>query len=142
MRLLLLLLLLLGPQVFDAIVGDPPYGVRAGGRKSKCKPDVMIRDRTTYIPSTAPYPLTECLSDLLELAAVLLVTGGWAPLPVLSARLHDLLIDAPTHSLLQLLGGHDSLLTAPCSLCPCVMHMYRWPAGVLDALESRTVHRR
>lgn len=63
-------------QVFDAILGDPPYGVRAGGRKSKCKPGVLIRNRETYIPSTAPYSLTECLGDLLELAAALLVTGA------------------------------------------------------------------
>lgn len=63
-------------QVFDAILGDPPYGVRAGGRKSKSKPDALIRNRETYIPSTAPYSLTECLGDLLELAAALLVTGA------------------------------------------------------------------
>lgn len=62
-------------QVFDAILGDPPYGVRAGGRKSHAKPDAFIRNRESYIPSTAPYSLTECLADLLELAAVLLVTG-------------------------------------------------------------------
>jgi tRNA (guanine10-N2)-methyltransferase len=66
------------PQVLDAIVGDPPYGVRAGGRKSKCNPDARIINRATYIPSTAPYTLTECLSDLLEFAAVLLVVGECA----------------------------------------------------------------
>lgn len=65
-------------QVLDAIVGDPPYGVRAGGRKSKCNPDARILNRATYIPSTAPYTLTECLSDLLEFAAVLLVVGECA----------------------------------------------------------------
>ncbi len=62
-------------QVLDAIVGDPPYGVRAGGRKSKRNPDARIMNRATYIPSTAPYTLTECLGDLLEFAAVLLVVG-------------------------------------------------------------------
>lgn len=62
-------------EVFDAVLGDPPYGVRAGGRKSRAKPAGCVRDPVTHIPSTAPYPLTECLDDLVELAAQLLVTG-------------------------------------------------------------------
>lgn len=66
----------------DAIVADPPYGVRAGGRKSQHK-DLVIQDRATHIPSTAPYPLAECLRDLVGAAARLLVEGGrvvfWVP---------------------------------------------------------------
>eukprot|EP00775_Hariotina_reticulata_P006648 gene6648-6873_t len=46
--------------VFDAVLGDPPYGVRAGGRKSVAK-DVTVTNRESYIPSTEPYTLTECL---------------------------------------------------------------------------------
>jgi tRNA (guanine10-N2)-methyltransferase len=61
-------------QVFNAILGDPPYGVRAGGRKLVPKSH-PIRFRGNHIPSTEPYSLTECLADLLELAAVTLVTG-------------------------------------------------------------------
>ncbi|KAF6257292.1 S-adenosyl-L-methionine-dependent methyltransferase [Scenedesmus sp. NREL 46B-D3] len=62
-------------EVFDVILGDPPYGVRAGGRKlvAKCHP---IRFPGSHIPSTEPYSLTECLADLLELAAASLLTGG------------------------------------------------------------------
>jgi tRNA (guanine10-N2)-methyltransferase len=37
---------------------------------------VEIRDRDTHIVSTAPYMLGECLRDLLDLAARLLVLGG------------------------------------------------------------------
>ena len=37
------------------MVCDPPYGVRAGGRKSQSVPDRRIRDRTTHISATAPY---------------------------------------------------------------------------------------
>jgi len=75
-------------DTFDAILADPPYGVRAGGRKSNAnQPDIIIRDRSTHIASTVPYPLGDCLLDLLDWAARVLVPGGrlayWAPaLPV------------------------------------------------------------
>lgn len=63
--------------MFDAVIGDPPYGVRAGGRKSSAR-EVTIRDRATHIPATDPYSLGECLRDLLDLAAQTLVVreGG------------------------------------------------------------------
>ncbi|WVZ23610.1 hypothetical protein V8G54_002154 [Vigna mungo] len=72
-------------EVFDAIICDPPYGVRAGGRKSggrkllkgAVKPYTVPGDkRTDHIPSTAPYSLVECVHDLLDLAAKMLVMGG------------------------------------------------------------------
>ncbi|GBF97951.1 hypothetical protein Rsub_10624 [Raphidocelis subcapitata] len=61
--------------LFHAIIGDPPYGVRAGGRKSHSKA-VEIRDPSRHYASTAPYGLTECVDDLSDLAARLLVEGG------------------------------------------------------------------
>lgn len=72
-------------EVFDAIICDPPYGVRAGGRKSGGRkllkgvidPYTVPDDkRTGHIPSTAPYSLVECVHDLLNLAAKMLVMGG------------------------------------------------------------------
>uniref|UniRef100_A0A7N0UER8 tRNA (guanine(10)-N(2))-methyltransferase n=1 Tax=Kalanchoe fedtschenkoi TaxID=63787 RepID=A0A7N0UER8_KALFE len=72
-------------EVFEAIICDPPYGVRAGGRKSGgrkllkgiVKPYIVPDDkRLGHIPSTAPYSLAECLHDLLDLAAKMLVMGG------------------------------------------------------------------
>lgn len=72
-------------QMFDAIICDPPYGVRAGGRKSGGRkllkgavdPYTVPDDkRTDHIPSTAPYSLVECVHDLLNLAARMLVMGG------------------------------------------------------------------
>ena len=62
--------------MFDAILGDPPYGVRAGGRKSAPK-DVEIRNPDTHYVATAPYGLTECVDDLVDMAARLLRPGGW-----------------------------------------------------------------
>ncbi|XP_062084691.1 uncharacterized protein LOC133790876 [Humulus lupulus] len=72
-------------EVFDAIICDPPYGVRAGGRKSGGRkllkgavaPYVVPDDkRIGHIPSTAPYSLAECVHDLLDLAARMIVMGG------------------------------------------------------------------
>ncbi|KAG9439783.1 hypothetical protein H6P81_019948 [Aristolochia fimbriata] len=72
-------------EVFDAIICDPPYGVRAGGRKSGGRKllkgtvgpyTVPDEKREDHIPSTAPYCLVECMHDLLDLAAQMLVMGG------------------------------------------------------------------
>ncbi|KAI3846065.1 hypothetical protein MKX03_029097 [Papaver bracteatum] len=72
-------------EMFDAIICDPPYGVRAGGRKSGGRkllkgvvaPYTVPDDkRIGHIPSTAPYSLAECVHDLLDLAAQMLVMGG------------------------------------------------------------------
>lgn len=72
-------------EVLDAIICDPPYGVRAGGRKSGGRkllkgavdPYTVPDDkRTNHIPSTGAYSLAECVHDLLDLAARMLVMGG------------------------------------------------------------------
>ena len=61
-------------EILDAIVCDPPYGVRAGGRKTAAR-DYTPRNRETHIAATDPYSLGECLRDLLDCAARLLRTG-------------------------------------------------------------------
>ncbi|KAF8068156.1 Tr1 [Scenedesmus sp. PABB004] len=97
-------------EVFDAILGDPPYGVRAGGRKS-CAREVEVRHPATHIPSTAPYTLTECLTDLLELAAQTLVVGGrlvfFMPATPETYREDEL----PAHPSLRLVANSEQLLT-------------------------------
>lgn len=93
---------------FDAIVTDPPYGVRAGarkissavsssrlinfdgesGRKEKgsspqlsveCERDIAeetMKGKKNKRPASVPYSTVECLDDLLDLAAEVLVMGG------------------------------------------------------------------
>ncbi len=63
-------------DIFGAIVCDPPYGVRAGGTKMEHKPRTNGLDPVDHIPSTTPYPLSECLWDLLDAAARLLIPGA------------------------------------------------------------------
>ncbi len=66
---------LLLQDMFDAIICDPPYGVRAGGKKSVAKSH-KITCAETHIPSTDAYTFEECLRDLLHLAAKHLKLGG------------------------------------------------------------------
>ncbi|KAL0956084.1 hypothetical protein HGRIS_002253 [Hohenbuehelia grisea] len=76
-------------DLFDAIVTDPPYGVRAGakrlGRKTEPseKHKEVYRERLAsgrtdqpYIPPTKPYELSDLARDLVLLSRYLLKPGG------------------------------------------------------------------
>jgi len=71
--------------LFDAIITDPPYGVRAGakrlGRKNERAVDSPLppqphADGQQYIPPTKPYELSALAADLVVLARYLLKPGG------------------------------------------------------------------
>ncbi|KAF8806675.1 tRNA guanosine-2'-O-methyltransferase [Phlegmacium glaucopus] len=77
--------------LFDAIVTDPPYGVRAGakrlGRKkqlTEVQKELMLKHRLSspsqdeqpYIPPTKPYELSQLVTDLVLFARYLLKPGG------------------------------------------------------------------
>lgn len=80
-------------QWLDAIVTDPPYGVRAGAKKlgrhdgkeltMRTYDGIPMHTREDYYPPTKPYEMSEVLSDLLDFAAEHLVLGGrlvyWLP---------------------------------------------------------------
>ncbi|KAF9263408.1 tRNA guanosine-2'-O-methyltransferase [Marasmius fiardii PR-910] len=77
-------------ELFDAIVTDPPYGVRAGakrlGRKKELDAERMALylyhranpqpDDTPYIPPTKPYELSNLARDLVLLSRYLLKPEG------------------------------------------------------------------
>jgi tRNA (guanine10-N2)-methyltransferase len=62
---------------FDVIVSDPPYGIRAGAKKTgKVAPvtyTIPEERRHDHIPSTQRYPVEEVMLDLLHTAARSLV---------------------------------------------------------------------
>lgn len=82
--------------IFDAIVTDPPYGVRAGAKRLGKRNIELQRDEPfimpdgtpshilpDYVPPTKPYHLSELITDLLAYASALLLPGGrlvfWLP---------------------------------------------------------------
>ncbi|WFD33340.1 tRNA (guanine(10)-N(2))-methyltransferase [Malassezia cuniculi] len=85
-----------GGGIFDAIVTDPPYGIRAGAKRlgrrdvsqQRDEPHIMPDGRLAhtmpdYIPPTRPYRLSELVDDLMRYASALLRPGGrlvfWLP---------------------------------------------------------------
>ncbi|EFA76870.1 tRNA guanosine-2'-O-methyltransferase 11 [Heterostelium album PN500] len=76
-----------GP-IFDCIITDPPYGIRAGAkrvgynknRRHKAPPEGF---KWSHMAQTTEYKVPDVMADLLELAAKKLVIGGrlvyWLP---------------------------------------------------------------
>lgn len=65
---------------FDVIVTDPPYGIRAGakksGRKGGVEYSISEERRYDHIPSTQTYPVEEVMLDLMHTAAKTLTLHG------------------------------------------------------------------
>lgn len=117
-------------EVFDAIICDPPYGVRAGGRKSGGRkllkgikgPYIIPEDkRKDHIPSTAPYMFAECVHDLLDVAARLLVLGGRLVFffPVARDECYENLF--PKHECFSLVASSEQILSTRWSRCLLTM---------------------
>jgi hypothetical protein len=103
--------------VLDAIAADPPYGVRAGGRKSGRAPGAPApappppgAAPRRALPR-APYPLAECCRDLADLAARALVLGGrlafWVPA---APGFYDS-AELPTHPALRRVANCEQVLS-------------------------------
>jgi tRNA (guanine10-N2)-methyltransferase len=97
--------------LFDSILTDPPYGVRAGAKKIGSKFDHDIGNRDDYYPQMVGYQPHEVNSDLLELASTLLVDYG-----TLVFLLHIELMDLFTQDELgRLPRGGTSKCTKVCT---------------------------
>ncbi|VDN05047.1 unnamed protein product [Thelazia callipaeda] len=77
--------------VFDAIITDPPYGVREKGQKVGVKEKneswiIKNTDHLIHFPEKAKYSILSTFLDLIDLACKLLVVGGrllfWFPVLV------------------------------------------------------------
>ncbi|KAL7996690.1 putative DNA methylase, N-6 adenine-specific, tRNA guanosine-2'-O-methyltransferase, TRM11 [Plasmopara halstedii] len=100
---------------FDAIVCDPPYGIRAGarksGRKHPSRNDMkMTIKQENYIAPTQPYAAEDVMKDLLEFAAQTLREGGRLVylLPT-TYKYKD--SDLPRHPHLEVIANSEQKLT-------------------------------
>ncbi len=69
--------------MFDAVITDPPYGVREGIKKIGRKPNKPKKQRPAedapgyvHVPMRVNYPYRELLQDLCNLSAEVLLEGG------------------------------------------------------------------
>ncbi len=99
--------------ILDAIICDPPYGVRAGAKKSgsaKRVAKIPEEHLKSHIPMTQPYHAEEVMLDLLDLAATLLVPHGrlvyFLPVAVEEYTEHDV----PKHDCLRLISNCEDRL--------------------------------
>lgn len=88
-------------RVLDAIICDPPYGVREGlkvlgSNRAHLQEEVFLNDgkpahlSDSYVPPKKPYSFVRMLSDILDFGATMLVDGGrlcmWMPVAGVTAE--------------------------------------------------------
>jgi tRNA (guanine10-N2)-methyltransferase len=96
----------IAPPLYDAIVCDPPYGIRAGARQTGSKLDkprpVLEENRHDHIAQTKAYAVSDVMSDLLDVAARTIKVGGRLVYIIPSFRDFDEDRDLPRHDCLEL----------------------------------------
>lgn len=93
---------------FDAIVTDPPYGVREGAKKIvSTKQSAFKKNGEKRYPKTEPYEMSAIIFDLIAFAAAYLAPGGrlvfWLP----TVNDHYQPQDIPTHPSLKLIANSE-----------------------------------
>lgn len=91
--------------LYDAIVTDPPYGIRAGARKSGSRRDqprvIPEEHRHDHIAQTQIYNVSDVMADLLDVSARTLVKGGRLVYVIPSMQNFDPEADLPRHPCLR-----------------------------------------
>jgi tRNA (guanine10-N2)-methyltransferase len=92
--------------LYDSIICDPPYGIRAGARKTGSRQEtprpILDEHRHDHIPQTKPYPVCDVMSDLLDMAARTVVMNGRLVYVIPSFQDFDPKTDLPRHDCLEL----------------------------------------
>lgn len=92
--------------LYDAIVCDPPYGIRAGARMSGSRRNqprpVSEEHRHDHIAQTKVYPVSDVMADLLDMAAQTLELGCRLVYIIPSFRDFNEEEDLPRHACLEL----------------------------------------
>lgn len=110
--------------MFHAVICDPPYGIRAGARKTG-SPGMELRamspeERLTCVPATSVYDAFDVMKDLLDMSARMLVLGGRLAylLPCTSVFTPD---ELPVHPCLATVANCEEKLTLSLSRRVIVM---------------------
>ncbi|CAM9272611.1 unnamed protein product, partial [Lampetra planeri] len=120
--------------LFDAIITDPPYGVRestrkTGSHKDKNKPPDGIYAES-HVPVSQSYHLSDIFTDLLNFSASHLVLGGrlvyW--LPVYRPEYCEEMV--PLHPCLQLISNCEQTLSSHTSRRLITMEKIKEPEEV------------
>uniref|UniRef100_W6NWA8 tRNA (guanine(10)-N(2))-methyltransferase TRMT11 n=1 Tax=Haemonchus contortus TaxID=6289 RepID=W6NWA8_HAECO len=118
--------------VFNAIVADPPYGIREKGRKIGKKPrkEQWISNGSEHeyhFPEKQPYSLEKTFTDLCDLAAKTLIVGGklsfWFPV-IRESYSEECL---PVHPALSLVANCEQELSRKTSRRLLVYRKHREP---------------
>ncbi|KAL4657507.1 hypothetical protein GN956_G4280 [Arapaima gigas] len=104
-----------GP-LFDAIITDPPYGIRESTRRTGSQKEINKPPEDfcgeSHIPVSMVYQLSDIFTDLLRFAAYYLVMGGrlvyW--LPVYRPEYRDEIV--PQHPCLRLVSNCEQALSS------------------------------
>jgi tRNA (guanine10-N2)-methyltransferase len=92
--------------LYNAIICDPPYGIRAGARKTGSRLEnprpILDEHRNDHIAQTKPYPVCDVMSDLLDVAARTLVMKGRLVYVIPSFADFNPATDLPRHLCLKL----------------------------------------
>nr|XP_045594401.1 tRNA (guanine(10)-N2)-methyltransferase homolog isoform X1 [Procambarus clarkii]XP_045594402.1 tRNA (guanine(10)-N2)-methyltransferase homolog isoform X1 [Procambarus clarkii]XP_045594403.1 tRNA (guanine(10)-N2)-methyltransferase homolog isoform X1 [Procambarus clarkii] len=106
-----------GVPYVDAIITDPPYGIRESTervgtlKEPKMSEGAIQQPSAQHFPSKITYSLSDVFRDLINFAAIHLVIGGrlvfW--LPVIRQDYNESLI--PSHPCLELVFNSEQVLT-------------------------------
>jgi tRNA (guanine10-N2)-methyltransferase len=93
--------------LYDAIITDPPYGIRAGARKTGSKRDHVLpvseENRHDHIAQTKAYAVSDVMADLLDMAARTLTLGGRLVYIIPSYTDFEPESDLPRHACLEMI---------------------------------------
>lgn len=142
---------LLPSSQFDAIISDPPYGIREGSERigSKKTPKPLKEGQVKY-PSKVNYELKDLYRDLLQLAARHLTIRGrlvyFLPIPRNSGLPYESFI--PNHPSLELVTYCAQDLTFKTSRLMVIMEKHKQPgetektevSDVLDGTKLRDLY--
>ncbi|KAK8729830.1 hypothetical protein OTU49_008346 [Cherax quadricarinatus] len=134
-----------GIPYVDAIITDPPYGIRESTervgtlREPKSNEEGTIQQTSApHFPSKITYSLSDVFRDLINFAATHLVIGGrlvfW--LPVIREDYHESLI--PSHPCLELLFNSEQVLTVHSSRRLITLYKTRHPQKGETAIAQVT----